>query len=202
MSLLVGLTGGVGSGKSTVAQLFAALGVRIIDTDIIAHNLTQSGGAAIAQIRAEFGNHYIAADGSLERNKMRTTVFADQAARQRLESILHPRIRAEAQQQASTPTTSAYTLIVVPLLFESGDYGWLQRVIAVDCAEEVQLARTMLRSKLSETMVRAIMAQQLDRTERLALADEVIRNDGSLSELNAQVVGIHHRLSVLAAESD
>ena len=203
MNYLVGLTGGIGCGKSTVANMFATLGARIIDTDLISRQLTQSGGEAIPAIRAAFGPHMVDAQGALDRNKMRELVFWNPVERKRLESILHPLILNQAKRQADSATDAPYTLVVVPLLFESGSYGnWLQRVITVDCPEEVQISRTMQRSGLDEPAIRAIMAQQLGRTERTRLASEVIHNDGSLDELKDQVVGMHRRLSVLAAESD
>ena len=203
MNYLVGLTGGIGSGKSTVADMFAALGVRIIDTDLISHQLTQVDGGAIPAIRDAFGAHLIDAQGALDRSKMRELVFGNPAEKQRLESILHPLIFALTKQQAGSFTGAPYTLIVVPLLFESGRYaGWLHRVIAVDCPEESQIARTTRRSNLDEPAVRAIMAQQLGREARLALSDEVILNNGSLDDLKKQVVGMHRRLSALAIESD
>ncbi|MDO8925834.1 MAG: dephospho-CoA kinase [Sideroxyarcus sp.] len=203
MNYPVGLTGGIGSGKSTVADMFATLGVRIVDTDLISHQLTQAGGAAIAAIRNAFGDQVIDAQGALDRNKMRELIFGNQEEKQRLEDILHPLIYARAQQQAAAPTDAPYTLIVVPLLFESGRYaGWLKHVITVDCPEDSQIARTAQRSKLDATAIRAIMAQQLSREARLALSDEVIHNNGSLDYLKSQVVGIHRRLSALATESD
>lgn len=203
MNYLVGLTGGIGSGKSTVADMFATLGARIIDTDLISHQLTQVGGAAIPAICDAFGADVINAQGALDRGKMREMVFANPTEKHRLESILHPLIYSFTKQQAAAHTDAPYTLIVVPLLFESERYSdWLQRVIAVDCPEEAQVARTMQRSKLDEPAVRAIMAQQLGREKRLALADEVIINNGSLGDLEKQVVGMHNRLSDLATESN
>ncbi len=203
MNYLVGLTGGIGSGKSTVADVFASLGARIVDTDLISRQLTQAGGAAIPAIRAAFGATLIDADGSLDRGSMRELVFGNPAEKKRLEAILHPLIFEQTQKLAASPTDAPYTLIVVPLLFESGRYaGWLQRVITVDCPEETQVTRTALRSNLDETAVRAIMAQQLSRAARRKLADEIIDNNGSLDDLKMQIVGIHRRLSALAAESD
>lgn len=203
MNYLVGLTGGIGSGKSTVADMFAALGVRIIDTDLISHQLTQAGGEAIPALRNTFGAHIINAQGALDRSRMRELVFSNPDDKKRLEAILHPLIFAHTKQQAASPTDAPYTLIVVPLLFESGRYAdWLQRVITVDCPEKSQIARTTQRSKLDEPAVRAIMAQQLSREERLALSDEAILNNAGPDDLKKQVVGIHHRLSALAAESD
>lgn len=203
MNYLVGLTGGIGSGKSTVAGMFAAHGVRIVDTDLISHQLTQSGGEAIPAIRDAFGAHLIDPIGALDRSKMRELVFGNPSEKKRLEAILHPLIFEQTQRQATSPTTAPYTLIVVPLLFESGRYaGWLHRVITVDCPEDAQIARTIRRSNLDEAAVRAIMAQQLSRSERLRLADEVIRNDGDLHGLQNQVDATHHRLCELAAESN
>lgn len=203
MSLLVGLTGGIGSGKSTVADMFATRGARIIDTDLISHQLTQAGGQAIPAIRDRFGSDFIDATGALDRGKMRKHVFASHTEKQLLESILHPLILAQTKQLAASATDAPYTVIVVPLLFESAHYaGWLDHVICVDCSEETQIARTLQRSKLDEQAVRAIMAQQLSRSARAHLANEVIHNDGSLPDLEEQVVGIHHRLSVAAAERD
>jgi dephospho-CoA kinase len=199
----VGLTGGIGSGKSTVADMFAALGVRIVDTDLISHQLTQAGGAAIPEIRDIFGASLINTQGALDRSRMRELIFANPEEKKRLESILHPLIFARSKQQADSASDAPYTMIVVPLLFESGRYtDWLQRVITVDCPEQAQIARTTQRSRLDEAAVRAIMAQQLDRESRLTLSDEVILNNGSLDNLKTQVVGIHRRLSALAAESD
>ena len=203
MNYLVGLTGGIGSGKSTVADMFAERGVRIIDADAISHSFTQAGGAAIAAIRDSFGTEFIDQHGALDRPKMRETVFADAAAKQRLESILHPLILARIKSLAACATDAPYTLIVIPLLFESGRYAdWLQRVITVDCPEEIQIARSIRRSHLDESAVRAIMTQQLDNAQRLRLAHEAIRNDGSLIDLQDRVAALHGRLSALAAESD
>lgn len=203
MSYLAGLTGGIGSGKSTVANMFAAQGARVIDTDLISHQLTRTNGEAIPMIRETFGAHFIDAKGALDRIKMRELVFGNAAEKKRLESILHPLILAHTKQQAASITDAPYTLIVVPLLFESGRYaGWLDYVVAVDCSEELQIARTVRRSKLDKAAVIAIMAQQLDRSERLQQADEIIHNDGGLDDLRNQVARLHTRLCSMAAESD
>lgn len=203
MSYLVGLTGGIGSGKSTVADMFAALGARVVDTDLISRQLTQASGAAIPAIRAAFGTEFIDADGVLNRNKMRELVFGNPDEKRRLESILHPLIYERTRQLANTATDAPYTLVVVPLLFESGRYtDWLHRVIAVDCSEETQISRTMLRSHMDEAAVRAIMATQFSRAQKLVLADEIITNDGTLDDLKTQIIGMHRRLSALAAESN
>lgn len=191
MNYRVGLSGGIGSGKSTVAALFHELGVAVVDTDIISHRLTQPGGAAIPLIREEFGKEYISPDGALDRARMRGLVFSDPAAKQRLEAILHPLIRDEMLAQAAA-ARSSYVLLVVPLLFEAPGYRQLaQRALVVDCTEEAQVERTMQRSGLTEPEVRAIMVRQISRAERLKLADDVIRNDGSMDELRAQVARLH-----------
>lgn len=203
MNYLVGLTGGIGSGKSTVTDMFAARGARVIDTDLISHQLTQTNGEAIPAIREAFGAHFIDAKGALDRGKMREFVFGNPAEKKRLESILHPLILARTKQQAASITDAPYTLIVVPLLFESGRYAdWLDYVVAVDCPEEVQIARTVQRSKLDKAAVKAIMAQQLGRRERLQLAHEIIHNDGGLDDLRNQIARLHARLCSMAAESD
>ncbi|OHC82166.1 MAG: dephospho-CoA kinase [Sideroxydans sp. RIFOXYB12_FULL_59_6] len=196
MSPCYGLTGGIGSGKSTVAKLFEALGARIVDTDEISHSLTAVGGLALPAIQQTFGGTYIGEDGALDRAKMRELVFSDMAAKQKLQAILHPMILEQAKSAALSPTSATYTLVVVPLLFESGRYrDWLRGVIVVDCPEEQQIARTLHRSALDETTVRSIMAQQLDRAARLQLADEIILNDSSLAQLQSQVSVLHQRLS-------
>lgn len=203
MTFLVGLTGGIGSGKSTVADLFAAQGVRVIDTDQISHQLTGPSGAAIPAIQQKFGGQYIQTDSSLNRGLMRQTIFADAGAKRLLEAILHPLILAQAKAQSMQPSPAPYTLIVIPLLFENDHYAdWLDHTIAVDCSEALQLSRTMQRNHLDESTVRAIMATQLDRDSRNRLADTTIQNDSDLAKLKEQVVGLHRRLSVLAAQSD
>lgn len=203
MNYLVGLTGGIGSGKSTVADMFTELGVRVIDTDLISRELTQAGGAAIPALRKTFGAGVIDAQGAMDRAAMRKLVFSHPDEKKRLEAILHPLILTQAKQQSASPTDASYTLVVVPLLFENRRYSdWLHRVITVDCPEEAQIRRTMQRSQLDEAAVRAIMAQQLSREERLTFSDEKILNIGSLDDLKKQVVGMHRRLSALATESD
>lgn len=195
MTFCHGLTGGIGSGKSTVASLFSELGARIVDTDLISHQLTQTDGLAIPAIRREFGTAFINTTGALDRPKMREAVFADIATKHRLEAILHPLILAESKALACSKNDAPYTLVVVPLLFESSHYrNWLHSVIVVDCTEEQQIARTSRRSELVETDVRTIMAQQMTRKQRLQLADEVIRNDGGIGDLRLQVEKLHSRL--------
>ncbi len=189
----VGLTGGIGSGKSAATERFAALGATIVDTDLIAHRLTAPGGAAIAAIRQAFGEGVISTDGSLDRGAMRARVFAEPAARQQLEAILHPLIRAESARQCLA-APGPYVVMAVPLLVESGTYRQrCDRVCVVDCPEALQIERVRTRSGLDETQIRAIMAAQASREERLAAADDVIDNGGTLEALQQQVDRLHLR---------
>jgi len=196
MTLCIGLTGGIGCGKSTVAGLFAEHGAGIVDTDAIAHHLTQSGGDAIAAISAAFGKDYITVDGELDRAKMRGLIFSDAAAKQRLELILHPLILQQAKQQLRLLQTKHYIIIVVPLLAESPSFRQLvQRVLVVDCDENIQVARVIGRSQMEEAEVRGIIAQQTPRAERLQIADDVIHNDAGMDSLAEQVSVLHKRYS-------
>jgi dephospho-CoA kinase len=201
MTFIVGLTGGIGSGKSAAAKLFEELGAAVVDTDAIAHELTAPGGAAVAPIRAAFGDEVVAPNGAIERPAMRRKVFADAQAKGRLEAILHPMIRAEADRR-SAAVRAPYVVLVVPLLVESGGYrSRVQRVTVVDCPEEVQVARVMSRSGLSAEEARAIMAAQVSREARLAVADDVIDNGGELAELRPQIEALHRRYLEMAAVS-
>jgi len=194
----VGLTGGIGSGKSAVADLFAKRGVHVVDTDEIAHELTKPGGAAIASIRSAFGAGMIAADGSLDRAGMRRLAFGDAGARKRLEAILHPLIRAESARRVER-AASPYTLLVIPLLVEGGvDRSRTARVLVVDCPEASQIERVMRRSGLSEAEVRAILASQATREQRLAVADDVIDNGGAPEALEGQVSRLHEKYLTFA----
>ena len=194
MSLIIGLTGGIGSGKSTVAALFAEHGAGIIDTDAIAHQLTQAGGEATPAIRAAFGDEYITDDGALDRAKMRVLIFSDAAAKQRLEHILHPLIFEQAKAQLRQLQARPYILVIVPLLPESRTFRQLvQRVLVVDCDEDTQAARVIGRSRMTEEEVRAIIARQTPRAERLRLADDIIHNDAGLDSLAGQVAVLHER---------
>jgi dephospho-CoA kinase len=195
----VGLTGGIGSGKSTVADMFAARGAAIIDTDQIAHRLTAPDGAAIPHIRAQFGEAFLAADGAMDRAKVRDYVFAEPAAKARLEAVLHPLIRIETER-AAAEAQGAYLIFVVPLLVESGTWKHrVSRVLVVDCQEKLQVMRVMSRSGLSESQVRAIMAAQVPRETRLAAADDVIVNDDDPAALEPQVERLHALYASLAA---
>ncbi|NNG25390.1 dephospho-CoA kinase [Telluria aromaticivorans] len=194
----VGLTGGIGCGKTTVADMFAALGASVIDTDAIAHALSAPHGAAMPALLAEFGDDFATPDGALDRAKMRALVFSDASARARLEAILHPRIR-DATAAAAAIATGHYTIFVVPLLIESGTWRErVTRVLAIDCPEQVQVARVMARNSLSEAQVRAIMAAQVTREQRRAAADDIIVNDDGLEQLGPQVDALHARYLTLA----
>ncbi|MBE2263750.1 MAG: dephospho-CoA kinase [Burkholderiaceae bacterium] len=189
--LLLGLTGGVGSGKSTVAAMLARRGAAVIDADAISRSLTEAGGAAIAAIARAFGPQFIDADGALDRNRMREKVFADPTARKKLEIIIHPLVGSTSLQQvqARLDEGSRVVLLDIPLLVESGHWRpRLNRVIVVDCAEETQVTRTMARSGLTRETVEGIMRSQASRCQRRAAADTVIVNDGlTLDELQGEV---------------
>lgn len=194
--LVVGLTGGIGSGKSAAAESFASLGAAVVDTDAIAHELTAPGGAAMPLIKSTFGETVIAADGRLDRANMRRMVFADPDARARLEGILHPMIRARADTRCREALVSGapYAVLVVPLLIESGDYRQrVSRVAVVDCDDEIRIARVIARSGLARADVEGIISAQASRDARLAAADDVIDNNGSLGSLAAQVGVLHRR---------
>jgi dephospho-CoA kinase len=194
----VGLTGGIGCGKTTVAQLFAEHGAGIIDTDAIAHSLTESGGDAIAAIRAAFGDDYITAQGALDRARMRGLIFADAAAKRRLEQILHPLILEQAKAQLGRLQDKPYIIIAVPLLPASPAFRQLaDRVLVVDCDENTQVARVIQRNRMDEAEIRGIIAQQTPRTERLKIADDVIHNDASLDSLAKQVDVLHVHYSAM-----
>jgi len=199
MPYIVGLTGGIGSGKSAAADRFGERGATVVDTDRIAHELTAAGGEAIPALQAAFGAQVITAAGALDRSAMRALAFSDPDARRRLEAILHPAIRATSERRCRAATTP-YVLLVVPLLIESGDYlARCDRVCVVDCAPELQLARVMSRSGLDAQQVRAIMEAQANRAARLAHADDVIDNSGDLRALHAQVDRLHEQYLRAAA---
>jgi dephospho-CoA kinase len=189
---VVGLTGGIGSGKSAAADEFAKLGATVVDTDAIAHELTQKDTAAVADIERIFGKDFIS-EGSLNRKRMRDHVFADPAAKRSLEALLHPMIRAESARRIAA-ATGPYVVHVVPLLIESPDYrSRVDRLLVVDCPEETQIERVRARSGLSEPEVRAIMRGQISRGERLAAAHDVIENGGSRDALRNQVAALHQK---------
>ncbi|HEY8101517.1 MAG TPA: dephospho-CoA kinase [Burkholderiaceae bacterium] len=198
----VGLTGGIGSGKTMVANMFGAKGAAVIDTDQIAHQLTKVGGSALPAIRAQFGEDFLTPEGAMDRTKMREHVFADPAAKKRLESILHPLIRMETAH-AAKQANGNYLLFVVPLLIESGTWkDQVSRILVVDCPEELQVKRVVQRSGLSESQVRAIMATQATRELRRAAADDIILNDGDATLLMPEIDRLHTLYTSLAKAAD
>ena len=193
----VALTGGIGSGKSAVAERFAELGVTVIDADAISHALTAPGGAALTPIERAFGREITRADGSLDRAALRERVFSDPAARRRLEGILHPMIRGRMQAELAADT-GPYALLAIPLLVETGQTDLADRVLVVDAPEALRIERVSRRSGLAPEDVRRIIASQASRGERLAVADDIIDNTGDIDALRPQVQALHARYLDLA----
>ena len=198
MAFCVGLTGGIGCGKTRATEIFAELGAGIVDTDVISRELTAAGGGAMPRIAEAFGAEYVAPDGSLDRARMRTLVFGDADAKRRLEAILHPLIREESRRRIAA-SAAPYVLLVVPLLLETGSYrDLLNRVLVVDCDETRQIERVMARSALTADEVRSIMKHQIGRAERLAQADDVLTNDGDIKQLRHEVTKLHKKYAAEA----
>jgi dephospho-CoA kinase len=199
MPLVVGLTGGIGSGKSAAADEFVRLGAAVVDTDEIAHELTAPGGAAIPEVKRLFGGEFVDASGAMDRQRMRELVFADAEKKRQLEALLHPMIRAESERRIAA-TTGPYVVHVVPLLVESPGfrerYG---RVLVVDCPEALQVARVRQRSGLADAEIRRVIASQIQRESRLAVADDVIDNSGPIAAMQQQVRQLHEKYLALAA---
>lgn len=192
--LVVGLTGGIGSGKTAVSNRLQALGATIIDTDEIAHSLTKVGGLAMPDIQKTFGEEALLPDGSMNRDYMRALVFKDPEKRIELEKILHPKIR-ELVQQYLNAGAPLYFVLVVPLLFEKGGWGELMdEIIVVDCPEEQQVRRVIQRNGWPETQVRTVMQNQATRERRRAGATQVIENNGDLAELIEKIDFMHQKL--------
>ena len=186
----IGLTGGIASGKSTVADMFAEFGAIVIDTDLIAREVVLPGQPALDEIKRSFGSSVLREDGTLDRGAMRQLVFADANARRQLEAILHPRIQQETQHQ-SDQAGGDYQLIVIPLLVESSLKSFVDRILVVDCDEETQIRRLLARDAESSAQARRMLAAQSSRAERLAIADDVISNDGDLVSTRSQVAALH-----------
>jgi dephospho-CoA kinase len=195
---IIALTGGIGSGKSEVALQFAQLGVPIVDTDVISHQLTAKGSPVLTQINHLFNDNFLTPDGHLDRAKLRTHVFNNPDERKKLEALLHPLIRANALKQLAENEHAlkpAYQILVIPLLFENNQYASLvHKILVVDCDETLQIQRAMARSQLTKTQVEAIMAAQVSRATRLSQADEVIENNGTLAELVENIVNMDKKL--------
>lgn len=199
---VVGITGGIGSGKTAVSDRFEALGIRVVDADLASRWVVEPGRPALARIAEHFGDDVLAADGTLDRAALRRLVFADPEARQWLEALLHPLIAQEIRA-ALAAAESPYAILVSPLLLESGQTEFVDRVLVVDVPESVQIERTMARDDNDEAQVRSIIAVQIDRSARLEGADDVIENDGGLDALDVRVAELHHRyLELAAAEVD
>lgn len=197
--LIIGLTGGIGSGKSTVARLFADKGIPVIDADIIARNVTEAGEPALTAIAEHFGVNVIMKDGNLDRPKLRTIIFQDPNERQWLEQLLHPLIRDKITQQLATLSAAnnkaPYCIIVIPLLLETASYSFIDRILVVDTPEHIQIVRVSTRDQALAATAKAIIDTQLAREERLKQADDVIVNDGTHADLTPQVDKLHDQYS-------
>ncbi len=198
--LIIGLTGGIGSGKSTVSKLFAALGVPVIDADVVAREVVAPGEPALAEIVQTFGAHILQQDGTLDRGKLREIIFADPEQRRRLETILHPRIRARMRQQAAS-VSAPYCIMAIPLLLETGQNAMVHRVLIIDVPQALQVQRACARDGISAAQAQAIIATQVSREERLRRADDILSNDADLAHLEAQVRQLHENYLRLAAAS-
>jgi dephospho-CoA kinase len=195
----VALTGGIASGKTTVADLFAALGVPVIDTDVIARQVVEPGQPALAAVVAAFGPDVLDAEGRLDRRRMRERIFADPTARQQLNAILHPAIRTEMERQ-SRDAGGPYQVLVIPLLTEGGRRDHVDRVLLVDVPEALQVERLMWRDGVTREQAQASLNAQATRAERLALADDVVRNTGRAEDLREEVKELHEKYLKLAAK--
>lgn len=200
MSLVIALTGGIGSGKSTVAERFAALGVPVIDADLLAREQVLPGTPGLQEIIRAFGPDMLSDSGELDRGRLRQRIFQDPSARKRLESILHPRIRAEMQQRVREVTTP-YVVLVIPLLIESNQTDLADRILVVDTPEALQIERVRHRDRQTIEQVRAALRSQCSRAERLAAADDVLVNDDTLEQLHRQTDELHNRYMSLARNS-
>lgn len=192
MSLIVGITGGIGSGKSAVTACFENLGIVVVDADLVSRLIVEPGRPALSAIARRFGASVLLADGSLDRAALRQRIFTEPDQRRWLEQLTHPLIGAEIQAQLQA-STSAYTIVSSPLLLETSQKDLCDITVVVDVAEEVQLRRTMSRDGNSEEQVRNIMAAQMQRQQRLALADEILRNDSTLGDLQRAVADLHQK---------
>lgn len=197
MPLIVGLTGGIGSGKSEVSARFAKLGIMIVDADVMAREVVEPGTDALTQISFHFGKEILNAGGSLNRSKLRETIFANAAEKQWLESLLHPIINASIRQQLAN-STSVYSILASPLLLETQQFQLVNRILVVDTSEELQIKRASLRDKNNEAQIKAIMQTQLSRQDRCARADDIILNHGDIHELDEQIEKLHQSYLALA----
>ncbi|MFN3713948.1 MAG: dephospho-CoA kinase [Alcanivoracaceae bacterium] len=196
---VVGLTGGIGSGKTAASDYLASKGITVVDADVAARVVVEPGQPALAAIRERFGDQVIQADGGLDRRALRDIVFADTAARKDLEAITHPAIGAELLRQLQA-SASRYTLLVSPLLLESSQHRLANRILLIDVPESLQLSRTASRDKVAETQVRAIMAAQMPRQEKRQRADDIVVNDADLASLHQQLDRLHQQYLKMAAD--
>jgi dephospho-CoA kinase len=195
----VALTGGIACGKSEVARRFAAFGADVIDADVVAHELVRSGKPALDEVVSVFGPEMIDSTGALDRPRMRELIFCDAEARKQLGSILHPRVLTELRTRARA-STGPYAMLVIPLFVETGDYGWVDRVLVIDVPHEQQIARIVARDRITPELAEAMIAAQATRQQRLAVADDVIDNSGALSNLDAAVLALHKKYVDLGEE--
>ena len=196
-TLVVGLTGGIGSGKTTVANGFSALGVPVIDTDKLARELVEPGQPALDEIISTFGSEAISANGQLDRDYMRQLIFTDNSRKSQLEAILHPRIRQRVRTLLAD-IRSPYCIVVIPLLLETGQTDLIDRILVVDAPEKEQLTRVAARDSLSDNAIKAIIRSQVDRNTRLAAADDIIVNDRGMSELTGHIRKLHRHYMDIA----
>lgn len=197
--LKIGLTGGIGSGKSIASGFFAEFGAEIVDTDQLSRELVRPGRPALAEIKAAFGEQILSADGQLNRARLRTMIFTDPADRRRVEAILHPKIRTEMLARAER-STAPYVVFVIPLLFETDQQGLVDRVLVIDAPEALQRTRVIARDQMDSASIDRILEAQTDRATRLRGADDVICNDGSLSEFRAALQRLHRKYCAQATE--
>jgi dephospho-CoA kinase len=195
--MIIGLTGGIGSGKTTVSNLFSALGITVVDADIAAREVVDPGCPALNAIQAHFGDSVINADGSLNRQALRLRIFKNEGERVWLEKLLHPLIKQRLKQQLEQ-ASSDYVILSSPLLLETDQHQLADRILVVDLPEELQLTRATERDSNNREQIKAIMAAQMSRKERCAQADDIILNDVSESELRGKVLSLHHRYQELA----
>lgn len=195
---IVGLTGGIGCGKSTVTAMFAELGVQYVDADIVAREVVMPGSVCLNAIQCYFGDSILQSNGELNRAALRQRIFSNSADKRWLEQLLHPAIRQQLLQQLAA-LTSPYALLVAPLLLENKLQQYVQRVLVIDLPESLQLSRAAARDNAGETQIKAIMAAQISRDERLKLADDIISNDNSIADLTPQIGALHQRYLQLAS---
>jgi len=191
--LKIGLTGGIGSGKSTVTEIFSSLGITVIDADRIAHQLTQPGSDSFNEIRQLFGKDFIKSDGELDRKKIAQTIFSEPSKKIALEEILHPRIKQRMLQEVVQVKSNRYIILAIPLLLESRFTDLVDRIIVVDADDDIRIRRTQQRDNSTEEQIRRIMSQQVDRDQRLQQADDILENNGSVTDLRNAVIRLHHK---------